>query len=145
MRRKFPEHYPYFNRHGLVFTEETLNLISKYFLTKKKPLSLELGLEISYILMWCMEKATDELHFIKLMSFFFRKLIRTGRKKSKEVHSELLEQILDPESQNREDKLLQKLDVKRVIGGEKGIQDLLKMRARDRLKEIERLKKQWEG
>jgi len=145
MKKKFPESYPYFNEHGMAFTAESLNLVAKYFLQRRKPLSLEFGIEISYILLWCMDKATDALHFIKLSSYFYKKMIRMKHKKPINTNAELLERILDPESYTLEDRVIRKLDVRRVIGDEERIQELVQMRSRDRYKEIEKLKKQWEG
>ena len=145
MKKKFPESYPYFNKHGMAFTAQSLNLVAKYFLERRKPLSLEFGIEISYILLWCMEKAKDPLHFIKLASFYFRKMVRMKHKRPINTNSELLERILEPDSYTLEDRVLKKVDIHRTIGDDDRVQELLDLRSRDRKKEIEKLKKYWEG
>lgn len=147
MRKKFPESYPYSNKHGLVFTRETLNLVAEYFLNRKKPRSLDIGLELSYILLWTMEKATDHLHFIKLTYFFFKKIIR--RKNPNKLNSsgsdELLDRIIDPETYETSNNILRSVDVERIVGDESRIEEIARMRARDRNKEIEKLRARWMG
>lgn len=145
MKKKFPESYPYFNKHGVAFTEETLGLMGKYFLERRKPLSLEFGIEICYILLWSMERATDTLHFVKLTSYFFKKMIRRKHKKPTGTNSDLLERILDPESFHLENNILKKIDVDRIVGDEDRIQEIVQMRSRDRSKVIAQLKQKWEG
>ena len=145
MKKSFPKSYPYFNKHGVAFTKESLNLIGKYFINRRKPISLEFGIEICYILLWSMERATDTLHFIKLTSYFFKKMVRRRQKRPVGTNSDVLERILDPASYHIETDILKKVDIDRIVGDENRIQELVQMRSRDRYKEIEKLKKQWEG
>lgn len=147
MKRGFPRSYPYLNEHGLAFTKSTLEMAAGYFLKIKTPKTLDLGLEIAYIMLWTMEKATDHLHFIKLTHSLVLQATKrvTLKMSTRSADDLLLEQILDPGSVDRERRMLDKMDVERLVGSTEEVQDILELRKRDRDLVVAELKKKWEG
>lgn len=145
MKRSFPKSYPYFNEHGLAFTQSTLELAAKYFLNLKPPKTLDIGLELAYIMLWTMSKATDHVHFIKLTHSMVLHAIRRRPKSTVEMSTEdiILTQILDEASYGREDAMLNKVDVERIIGPPSKVTEIAEMRSRDRTVMIEKLKQKW--
>lgn len=142
--RSFPTSYPYSNRVGLTIDKDELEALSELFLNSSKPKTLDLGLELSYIILWGLSKATDVDHLMKLVGGLFYRTIKRSPKKQDST-DELLHRIIDPISLDKEDRILETLDMRKALGGSEAVEQLTTSRSRDRLKKLYQLKKLWEG
>jgi hypothetical protein len=142
--RSFPTSYPYSNSVGLELNEQDVEALAETFLNPHKPKTLEFGLELSYIILWGMSKAKDFNHLISIVGWLFNRAVKRSPRKKDET-DDLLHRIIDPSSIDREDRILEALDVQKAVGGLEGVDRMIKLRSRDRLKKIYQLKQLWEA
>lgn len=76
MSKVFPTSWPYLNKHGVLFEKGELDELAKVLFFDFKPRSYEFGVELAWLLVWILEKATTKETVLNLSQVLFARIVR---------------------------------------------------------------------